>query len=287
MKKIKIITSWTDDSKSYFKKQLKNGKYWDNFILTNDEKADFYVIINQPLPAKPNEYYDEKKTIYLTMEPSFSKLCKNFKEVVKKNKNIYYHKINGLEWWISKTYDELLIYKIKKNKILSSIISDNYKSEYHKKRVNFLPYLDKLDYIDLYGKLRNKESDAYKIIKSLKNYKGSLNIKDNGLLPYKYTFACENACEKNYFSEKIIDCILSECLCFYCGCPNLPQFINPAAYIIIDLNDPEFAVKTINDSIKQNEWEKRLNIIKEEKLKILNKLQLIPTIINIINTKLS
>ena len=54
MKKIKIITSWTDDSKSYFKKQLKNGKYWDDFTLTNDEKADFYVIINKPLPNKPN-----------------------------------------------------------------------------------------------------------------------------------------------------------------------------------------------------------------------------------------
>jgi hypothetical protein len=216
------------------------------------------------------------------MEPSFSVWRNNFDKYVNPNTNIYYHNVNALEWWISKSYNELLDYNIIKTKNISSIISDNYDSYYHKKRVQFLKYLDKVDDVDIFGKLVFPENESYNIIKSLKNYKGQLDFKDDGLFPYKYTFVCENARENNYFSEKLADGILSECLCFYCGCPNISEFINENAYIIIDVSKPEEAIRTIVDSIKSNQWEKKLDIIKEEKMKILNKFQLIPTIINII-----
>ena len=71
--KIKILCNWTKNTKDYFKKQLKENESWDNFTLTNDKYADFYVIINQLFPNSVDNYYDENKTIYLTMEPSFSK----------------------------------------------------------------------------------------------------------------------------------------------------------------------------------------------------------------------
>jgi hypothetical protein len=287
MKKIKIICSWTIDTKNYFKKQLKEEKYWDNYVLTNEKIADFYVIINKPSSLTKDNYYEDKKTIYLTMEPSFSKLRNNFSKYVNEKSDIYYHNINGLEWWISKNYDQLLKYKIEKTKKISAFISDNYSSENQIKRVNFSKYLDQIDNLDLFGKLRFPEEDSYNIIKNLKNYKGAINIKDNGLFPYKYTIVCENACEKNYFSEKLSDGILSECLCFYHGCTNILDFINPNAIIIIDLENPSKALETIINSIKQNEWERRIDIIRKEKLKILNELQLIPTIVNIIKKKLS
>ena len=287
MMKIKILASWTDNTKDYFKKQLKNCEYWEDFTLTNDKYADFYVIINQPKPDKIDNYYDENKTIYLTMEPSFSYWRKDFNKYVNSNNNIYYHNINGLEWWISKNYNELLDFIIIKTKILSSITSDNYDSEYHIKRVNFLKYLDNINNIDLFGKLSNPHKNGYNIIKSLKNYRGMLNLKDDGLFPYKYTFVCENAREDNYFSEKLVDGILSECLCFYCGCPNVNEFIDENAYILIDIDKPDKAINTIIYSIQTNQWEKKLKFIKKAKMKILNELQLIPTIVNIIKNKIN
>ena len=286
MKKIKILCSWTNNTKEYFKKQLKDEKNWDDFILTNDKYADFYVIINDVNPNEKDVYYEENKTIYLTMEPSFSIWRNNFNKYVNSNTNIYYHNINGLEWWISKNYNQLLYFNITKTKNMSCILSNNYSSYYHKKRVNFLKYLDKLNEIDLFGRVDTSIQESYTIINSLKNYKGKLNSKEDGLFPYKYTFVCENAKENNYFTEKLADGILSECLCFYCGCPNISELINENAYIIIDLENPEKAIKIIEESIKTNQWEKRIKYIKEEKMKILNELQLIPTIINIIKNKL-
>jgi hypothetical protein len=286
MKKIKIICTWTNNTKEYFKKQLKDEKNWDDFILTNDKYADFYVIINDVNPNEKDVYYEENKTIYLTMEPSFSRWRNNFNKYVNSNTNIYYHNINGLEWWISKNYNQLLDFNITKTKNMSCILSNNYSSYYHKKRVNFLKYLDKLNEIDLFGRVDTSIQESYTIINSLKNYKGKLNSKEDGLFPYKYTFVCENAKENNYFTEKLADGILSECLCFYCGCPNISEFINKNAYIIIDLENPEEAIKIITNSIKTNQWEKRKKYIKEAKMKILNELQLIPTIVNIIKNKL-
>jgi hypothetical protein len=283
--KIKILCNWTKNTKDYFKKQLKENESWDNFTLTNDKYADFYVIINQLFPNSVDNYYDENKTIYLTMEPSFSKWRNFLNYFVNYKSKIYYHKINGIEWWISKSYNQLLEYKMVKSKNMSSIISDNYFSEYHIKRVNFLKHIDILEDVDLYGRLTNFNNKGFNIIKNLNNYRGSLKTKDDGLFPYKYTLVCENAREQNYFTEKLVDGILSECLCFYSGCPNISDFIDLNAIILIDLDKPNEALNIISEAIKTNQWEQRIDYIKKEKNKILNELQLIPTIISIIKNK--
>jgi hypothetical protein len=118
----------------------------------------------------------------------------------------------------------------------------------------------------------------------LKKYRGSIPgfCKDPGLIPYKYTFNSENSDEPGYFTEKIIDAIVSECLCFYWGCSNLDNWIDPDAFIRLDFDDFEKSYNIIVSSIENNEWEKRLPIIKKMKVKILDELQFIPHIESIV-----
>jgi len=158
---------------------------------------------------------------------------------------------------------------------LSSVTSSEYRLDGHIKRIKFLQYLDdKIDF-DLFGK-----SNDFK----LRNYKGSLPYlnKDDGIFPYKYTIACENILADGYFTEKIIDAILGECLCFYWGCPDIDKYINPRCFIRINLDNHVEALNTIINAMNNNEWEKRVGFIKAEKFKILNELQLLPTIERII-----
>jgi len=281
MNKFIIISNFTK-KKKYFKKMLKGNYTWNNFKITDNKYADYYVIINE---ASKNTYFDKSKTIILFMEPIIEARVK-YKNFIDSNKECYFHNINGIEWKIEKSYYELLQNNIVKTKNISTITSGNYTTLYHKKRIHFLPYLDTLDDIDIFGKLyksKNKEKQkGNEILTSLKNYKGSLNDKTNGLFQYKYTFASENYRIENYFTEKLVDAILSECLCFYCGCTNIEKFLDSRAYIQIDLNKPKEMIEIIKNAIKNNEWEKRIDIIKKEKLKILNKLQLFPTIEEII-----
>ena len=107
--------------------------------------------------------------------------------------------------------------------------------------------------------------------------------KEEGILPYKYHFCCENSCEKNYFTEKIMDPLLCESLPLYWGCPNINDFIPKESFIWLPFDSDFYKAKDLIDStIKNNEWESRLPYIRKAKEIILEELNLFPTIESII-----
>lgn len=286
---VKVIPWWTTPSQFlyYNSKLTKGDNTWNDIKLVDTTYADYYVFINGPNESH-DEYYDISKSIIIQMEPS-STLARYdhwYSEIVDKVFYFFDTKThhNGIEWHISKSYTWLMNNQIAKSKTMSSIISDEYQLEGHRKRVNFIKYLHDEDFFeDLYGKF-SQNGTGTEIMRRLHKHRGSLPyyMKDAGLFPYKYTFNAENTSENGYFTEKIVDAILSECLCFYWGCPNLESFIDGRAFIRLDLDNIEGSIKFIRDSINNNEYEKRIDIIRVEKKKILNELQLLPTIEGII-----
>jgi hypothetical protein len=118
-----------------------------------------------------------------------------------------------------------------------------------------------------------------------KNYKGPVtpyNDKSKGMISYKYYFMIENNYEKNFITEKLWEPILCESLVFYYGCPNVSDYLNPNAYVLLDINDFEKSYQIIKTAIEEDLWSKRIEIIREEKKKILNHLSFFPTIHNTI-----
>jgi hypothetical protein len=108
-------------------------------------------------------------------------------------------------------------------------------------------------------------------IEKTKLMSGVIKDKSDALFPYAYTFNAENVQEKNYFTEKITDAIMAECLCFYWGCPNISNFSQ--AFVWIDLNDQKAAFDTIIHCIEKKEREKRLPYIRAAKKKIMDEYQ--------------
>jgi hypothetical protein len=174
---------------------------------------------------------------------------------------------NMIEWHLSLKWDEVEK-PVAKSKVLSAIVSGENRLEGHQKRLALVKYLDDTLQFDLYGRHPHQ----------LKNYKGGLPVKDPGMLPYKYHIAVENCRENGYFTEKIVDGILAECLCFYWGCPDIDKYIDPRAFIPLPLDSPEECLKIITNAIANNEWEKRLKYIQNEKWRVLNGWSIFPTI---------
>lgn len=287
--RIKLITDWTSSAelvKKWSKMSKNNDGVWNDIKICSDNDADHYVIINRPGPYI--EYYDPKKTIVTRMEPWVFDESKNWgahtwgkwaKPDAKRFRKILTHDVhpNFGEWHLNKTYEQLLNREIgsrAKTRIISTIISDKNFDEGHIKRLEFLNYLESKEEfdIDIYGRGNH----------SFKNFKGALEHKDEGLEEYKYTICVENNSEHNYFTEKLIDGILSECLCFYWGCPNLNDYLPENSYIRLDLNDYEASYEQIKNAILNDEWSKRIDSIREAKMKILNELQVFPTLEKII-----
>lgn len=276
--KVKIMCNWESSEQivKNYNKLCHANNMWNNIEITSDDYADYFCILNFP---QNNDYYKPEKTIIIMMEEITNRKVFFPKEWINPEPHkfmYYYDKHNGIEWHLSKNWEQLMTEKINKTKILSSVTSSEYRLDGHIKRINFLKFLDSKIEFDLYGK-----SNKF----NMKNYKGSLPYlqKDEGILPYKYTIACENNSTNGYFTEKIVDAILGECLCFYWGCPNLENFIDSRAFIRINLDNHEESMEIILNAINNDEWEKRINVIRREKNKILNEIQLLPTIEKIIS----
>jgi len=83
--------------------------------------------------------------------------------------------------------------------------------------------------IDIYG--RGLHLDDRRV-------KGPLEHKYSGLLPYEYSIAIENSREKNYVTEKFVDCVLCNTVPLYCGAPNIDEIYDPRYFLQLDLDSP-------------------------------------------------
>jgi GR25 family glycosyltransferase involved in LPS biosynthesis len=92
----------------------------------------------------------------------------------------------------------------------------------------------------------------------------------------------ENNYERNFITEKLWEPILCETLVFYYGCPNVSQYIDSRAYVELDINDYEKSYNIIKKAIAEDWWSQRIDIIRQEKQRILNELAFFPTIDRII-----
>jgi hypothetical protein len=259
-----ILRRWT--------KQSQGDGRWDDLQMVLDEKkADYFVVINFPFAG---EQIEPRHTIIFPMEPEHNRgnwgAWRNpppgkFLRVMSHDKHY-----NNLQWHLSQTYSELMEQPVDKSLVFSSVTSDLVEFEGQRKRVQFLKTLSGSGIpFDLFGRGNRCQ---------IPNYRGALPTvkKDAGLFPYQYTFAGENCREYNYFTEKLIDAILAECLCFYWGCPNVSDYIDPRAFIPVDLDRPREAIEVIRSAIAGKEWENRVEIIRAEKKKILTQLQFFP-----------
>lgn len=287
--KILLLCNWTTTEKlmDTWNKMSKGDYRWGNIVLvTKDKNPDYYIVINKPLPGDSGLII-KKRTIVIQMEPDMHKNKDMWGEWSDPNPDHFFHILthklayNNIEWHIDKKWSELSSFHPTKrfDSTISTILSEKYTDQGHIKRVDFAKFLESKGDIDL-DVFGNNKWDY-------KSYKGSLpyHVKDKGLFPYKYTFNVENNSRVNYFTEKIVDAILSECLIFYSGCWNLKEYIDEKAFVYLELDDFEKDYNIIKDAIKNNLWEKRLPYIRKCKENIINNLQFFPRIEALLKSK--
>ena len=298
IKRVKMLCNWCSSEQlckewSNMCEDVANFRWKDIEITWTDTNIDYYVIINSP-PS--NSFYEPSKTIIFQMEPWVydpAKLwgVKTWGEWAcpdpAKFMQVHTHKthLNNVQWQINYPFYSLEKEKLdifnNKLDIVSTICSSKNFDEGHILRNKFIKYIENnvdSKILNVFGK------ENYH---NFKSYIGPLLNDDklNGLAPYKYSFAAENNSENNYATEKIWEPILCECLCFYCGCPNLEDYIDPKAFVRLPIDNFDEAISIIKQAIKEDWWSQRIDIIRKEKQKILNEMAFFPTLEKIIHSK--
>ena len=65
----------------------------------------------------------------------------------------------------------------------------------------------------------------------------SLESKIDLFKGFQFSIVIENTRERNYFSEKLVDCLITKTIPIYYGCPNIEDHFDTAGWIIIESCD--------------------------------------------------
>ena len=88
--------------------------------------------------------------------------------------------------------------------------------------------------------------------------------KSDGLAPYRYSVIIENVREPEYFTEKLIDCLLCETVPIYWGAQLIADIFDPRGMLICEsLDDIKRAIATMSEE----DYRSRLEFVGKNKEK--------------------
>lgn len=99
---------------------------------------------------------------------------------------------------------------------------------------------------------------------------------------FKYTVAVENVVQPWHWTEKVSDAIISQCLMFYSGDPELGKVLPPGCFIPIPVDNPPEALRIIQEAIANNEYEKRLPAIRMARRLIVERYNFFEQVLDVI-----
>jgi len=281
--KIAFVGNWGASPSDLYKWMCRmtpgcSGSWHSLRGTPNPKEADYIVVLEDLPKAMKASKIGMDRIIYSKREPSaISPMKKKFKKSFLCFDFDAYWML--CFWFLDMTYDDLKrLGPPKKSKPLSCILSGKRITRGQKLRVRFANLLAKrmgssLDVFgrDLAGKIPSK------------SFRGSLPSKPQdktlGLRDYSYSFAAENSRQKNYFSEKLSDCLLMWSMPIYWGCPNLKRFFPPCSCCEVDISD-EAEVDRVVSMVQKPLSGSQLDIIEEARNRILDQYSLWPSIYN-------
>ena len=144
----------------------------------------------------------------------------------------------------------------KKEKLISVITSNLAVSRGHLDKLTFVKKLKEYygNEIDIFGRGFNGFDDKWDILSK-----------------YKYHICIENCSEDYYWTEKISDCFLAGCFPFYYGCKNFKDYFPEKSFMPIDICDFNKSVEIINNTIKNDMFEKSQEYLQICKNLVLDK----------------
>lgn len=274
-KRIVYVSASFEQQQGLFRWLQRYGQYFDDRYVYFDEFAftsfphkecDAVLVFNTPSEPISTNCYPEQVLAFM-MEPGIrDRHPWMFNDLLQYGR-VYSHlpqSVNTiishgyLGWYLPEDLPTLAKMPISgKTKDISCIASGLKQLEGHRLRLGFVNMLKKvMPGIDFFGKGSNYLPD-----------------KKDGLEPYRYSIAIENAALPFYFTEKINDCFLAWTIPIYFGCLNIGKYFPGRSFIRIDIRDPRKAVQKIRDVLENDDWNTRLDALREARELVLRHYQ--------------
>lgn len=245
------------------------------------EDADYFAVIDR-LPLEYKGSVSEKKCVFLGAHPETLRYYQDMSSFDALAKFDCRHTLGFIEWWISYDYDYLSkLPPIPKTKLLGAIVSNASSDSSHQVRKDYLERLctENSGMLDLYGRIVPFGS-------LISHYKGLCGNQSKGhdgdywsgkepvYEQYKYMLEFDNIGE-NYFSERLLDCMLLWAMPIYWGGKGPHQFLPINSFRYLDINGAGDDVKEI---INSRFYEEHIQDLVVARFKLLNEIQVWPKV---------
>tara|TARA_B100001057_G_C22845913_1_gene949037 strand:- start:1002 stop:2054 length:1053 start_codon:yes stop_codon:yes gene_type:complete len=281
------ISQFTDNDENLVKgcKFFVNCSYMD--------KPDFWFIIEDLESKKESCFINPKNVYFLTAEtifnndywlkPSKNKFLNQFEKIYS-NYETNHNEIKSLPflpWMINANHGDSIysshernytffknLDSLNKKKTISIITSNKTMTSEQTLRYEFAKYISKnLSHeIDWFG-----------------NGVNVLEQKWSGIAPYKYHIVLENKFSENIISEKLYDSFLGLSFPIYAGAKNIYKYFDKNSLMTINLENFEESKKIIENTIKENLYEKYYTKLLDSKLLVLDKFNIFIRLADIAN----
>jgi|688.fasta_scaffold01109_18 hypothetical protein len=183
---------------------------------------------------------------------------------------LWHHEL--MPWlFVKKSYSDLLqpVDTALKTKSICVMTSDATWLDGHKTRFAFSHKLigHFKDKLDVYGRGFRPFVCKYEILKN-----------------YKYCIALENTVFPGYFTEKLNECFLAEAYPIYYGCPDIDNYYASGSLSRIDAADFNRTIETISRVLEDDIYFDKISLIREMKIKYLQKLHFTAALSKLLNT---
>lgn len=222
--KVYFCGNWGKSSQQllqlYKRQTPDNNGIWNNIQGTNNTKeADFFLVQDATTETIP----DLSKVIFFGREPKHYRYFQWNKDCYAK-----FHHEDGNAWppaiwWVDLSFKQLELLNYNKSKLFSVVDSGKSIINGHRKRLQFIEYVNNNYNIDVFGKINGKILPDFD--------------KKAALLDYSYHLSIENGQTDYYFSEKFIDSILCLAKPFYYGARMAHELFPSESFIPIDIHD--------------------------------------------------
>lgn len=268
-----------------FRKQTPGSKgEWGNLRGVGDYKqADYFMVIDF-LPSHLG--IDPMRCVFLNAHPETTKAYKDMRHYRCLNKVDAKDGLGFLEWWIDYDYDHLkAMPPPTKTKILGSIVSNANTDRSHQLRLDWLRRFTRRDDLDfnLHGRIKPatpQMSRYYRGVCGSSDRRGAaassgnnhMSGKEKIYLAHKYMIEFDNI-GRNYFSERILDCMLLWAMPIYFGGQGVHRYLPAESFRYLNIHGDG---KDVLGLIGSGFYEKHIDDLSRARNILLDELQLWP-----------
>ena len=231
-KKINLVV---DPFSSYFDEEK---------LISNKKKFDRIILVHGCEPPQINNISQQ----IINFKNYFDKIYSFDEEIIKncENSEIF---LFGSSWVLTDEFKQMC--HSKKNYKNFFNTDKKFKVSFIKSNKNNLPgHILRNNILDVISKKR--EYEFY--------YPSWLETKIELFTDSSHHITIENSQNKNYFTEKLIDCFMSYTIPIYWGCPNISDYFNPDGIIFFENEDK---LDDILNNLSETDYSSRIKAIEE------------------------